>query len=167
MISFGDKKSWLSNGPPRWISRSPGRFIGRLRRPGDPPGGGALPLWESVGMRRGFAPHFSAFLPPKIWPCLPFYLDLVGSHFKSPPFSVCRRSYCPRNWVNLSFYSDLVGSHFELRAAHPYWFWPGVPPPGRPVILHTNLMIESVVKTFHKDSADLKFLETGDDCSVS
>ena len=60
--------------------------------------------------------------PPPIWPCLPFYSDLVGSHFKSPPFSVCRRSFCPQNWVILSFYSDLVGSHFELRAAHPYWF---------------------------------------------
>ena len=35
LISFGDKKSWLPNGPPRWISRSPGLFIGHLRRPGD------------------------------------------------------------------------------------------------------------------------------------
>ena len=30
---FGDKKSWSPNGPPRWTSKSPGRFIGRLRRP--------------------------------------------------------------------------------------------------------------------------------------
>ena len=33
LISFGDKKSWLPNGPPRWISRSCGRFMGRLGRP--------------------------------------------------------------------------------------------------------------------------------------
>ena len=41
-----------------------------------------IPLWVSVGMRRGFAPHFRKvddLLPPKIWPCLPFYSDLVGS----------------------------------------------------------------------------------------
>ena len=49
--------------------------------------------------------------------------------FRSPTFSACRHSFCPPNWPNLSFYSDLVGSRFELRAAHPYWFWPGVPPP--------------------------------------
>ena len=47
--------------------------------------------------------------------------------FRSPPFSACRRSFNPPNWPNLSFYSDLVGSRFELRAAHPYWFWPGHP----------------------------------------
>ena len=43
-----------------------------------------------------------------------------------PPFSACRRSFCPPNWPNLSFHSDLVGSHFELWAAHPYWFLPKV-----------------------------------------
>ena len=48
--------------------------------------------------------------------------------FRSPPFSACRRSFCPQNWPNLSFYSDLVGSHFELRAVHPYWFWPDFDP---------------------------------------
>ena len=38
--------------------------------------GEALPLWQSVGMRCSFAPHFgiwAIFLPnPKIGPCLPF-----------------------------------------------------------------------------------------------
>ena len=98
-------------------------------------GGGALPLWESVGMRRGFAPHFrhldDLFAPQN----LTFSTILFRScwvPFRSPPFSACRRSFCPQNWPNLSFYSDLVGSHFELRAVHPYWFWPGVPPPPPP-----------------------------------
>ena len=35
LISFGDKKIWSPNGPPRRTSRSPRRFIGRLGRPGD------------------------------------------------------------------------------------------------------------------------------------
>ena len=50
----------------------------------------ALPLWESVGMRPGFDPHFQHLcdlLAPKFWPCLPFYSDLVvpisnASHFQ-------------------------------------------------------------------------------------
>ena len=50
----------------------------------------ALPLWESVCVRRGFAPPifgtWTIFLPPKIWPCLPFYSDLVGSYFEATHF---------------------------------------------------------------------------------
>ena len=89
-------------------------------------GGGGTPSLRvsRYALRFCFCPPFSAsgqsFCLPKIWPCLPFYSDLVGSHFKSLPFSVCRWTFCPPNWVNLSFYSDLVGSHFELWAAHPY-----------------------------------------------
>ena len=106
---------------------------------------------ESVGMCRGFAPGFSAygrsFYPPQIWPCLLFYSDLVGSHFKSPPFSACRRSFCSQNWVNLSFYSDLVGSHFELWPTHPYWFLAGVsPPPGISL---------NIVSNYKQDTASL------------
>ena len=33
LITYGDKKSWSPNGPSRWTSRSPRRFIGRLGRP--------------------------------------------------------------------------------------------------------------------------------------
>ena len=85
--------------------------------------GGALPLWESVGMCCGFAPIFgiwSIFLPHKIWQYLTFCSDLVGSHFEAPHFQHVDGLY--QNWLNVSFYSDLV----ELRAAHPYWFLPGV-----------------------------------------
>ena len=97
-----------------------------------PGGGGALPLWESVGMPRGFAPHFrhldDLFAPQNLTMSTILFRSCWVS-FRSPPFSACRRSFCPPNWPNLSFYSDLVGSHFELLAAHPYCFWPRVPPP--------------------------------------
>ena len=97
--------------------------------------GGTLPLWESVGMRRGFAPHFrhldDLFAPPNLTLCTILFRS-CWVPFRSPPFSACRRSFCLQIWPNLSFYSDLVGSHFELRAVHPYWFWPGVHPPPPP-----------------------------------
>ena len=95
------------------------------------PGGGALPLWESVGMPRGFAPHFrhlDDLIAPQNVTLSSILFRSCWVSFQSPPFSACRRSFCPSNWPNLSFYSDLVGSYFELRAAHPYCFWPRVPP---------------------------------------
>ena len=92
---------------------------------------GALPLWESVGMRHGFAPHFphldDLFAPQNLTMSTILFRS-CWVPFRSPTFSACRRSFCPQNWPNLSFYSGLVGSRFELRAAHLYWFWPGVPP---------------------------------------
>ena len=97
--------------------------------------GGAPPLWESVGMRRGFAPHFrhldDLFAPQNLTMSTILFRS-CWVPFRSPTFSACRRSFCPPNWPNVSFYSDLVGSRFELRAAHPYWFSPGVPPPPPP-----------------------------------
>ena len=87
--------------------------------------GGALHLWESVGMRRGFAPHFrhldDLFAPQNLTMSTILFRS-CWVPFRSPTFSACRRSFCPPNWPNLSFYSDLVGSRFELGAAHPYWF---------------------------------------------
>ena len=84
-------------------------------------------------MRRGFAPHFrhldDLFAPQNLTMSTILFRS-CWVPFRSPTFSACRRSFCPPNWPNLSFYSDLVGSRFELRATHPYWFWPGVPPPG-------------------------------------
>ena len=40
-----------------------------------------LPLWESVGMRCSFAPHFrtwTIFLPPKIYQIYQFIQNLLG-----------------------------------------------------------------------------------------
>ena len=49
----------------------------------------------------------------------------------------------------LSFHSDLVGSHFELRAAHPYWFLPGVPPtPGILCFSFKKMHFENVICHF-------------------
>ena len=83
-------------------------------------------------MRRGFAPHFrhldDLFAPQNLTMSTILFRS-CWVPFRNPPFSACRRSFCPKNWPNLQFHSDLVGSHFELRAAHPYWFLPGVPPP--------------------------------------
>ena len=85
-------------------------------------------LWESVGMRHGFASHFrhrdDLFAPQNLTLSTILFRS-CWVPFRSPPFSACRRSFCLQIWPNLSFYSDLVGSHFELRAVHPYWFWPG------------------------------------------
>ena len=104
-------------------------------------GGGELPLWESVGMRHGFAPHFRHLdhPPPQILPCLPFHSDLVGSHFESPHFQHVDDLFAPQNWPNLSFHPELVGSHFELRAAHPYQFLPIVAPNWWQAITYTNV----------------------------
>ena len=78
--------------------------------------------------------HLDDLFVSQIWPCVPSYSYLVGSHFKCPPFSACRRSFCthppPPNRPNLSFYSGLVGSHFELQVEHPYWLLPGGSPRG-------------------------------------
>ena len=110
--------------------------------PGGGGGGGALPLWESVGMRRGFAPHFrhlDDLFAPQYLTMSTILFRSCWVPFRSPTFSACRRSFCPPNWPNLSFYSDLVGSRFELRAAHPYWFWPWVPTPTPPGIVSTPI----------------------------
>ena len=104
-------------------------------------GGGSLPLWESVGMRRGFAPHFrhldDLFASQNVTLSTILFRSCWVS-FWSPPFSACRRSFCPPNWPNLSFYSDLVESHFELRVAHPYCFWPRVHPHPTPTHPHPH-----------------------------
>ena len=92
-------------------------------------GGGELTLWESVGMRSGFAPHFQRFCPH-------FQLldDLFASQiltmstilfrscwvpFQNPPFSVCRQSFCPPKLTKyiISFRSCWV----------PFWTSSGAP----------------------------------------
>ena len=55
-------------------------------------GGGALPLWESVGMRRGFAPIFSIwtlddlFAPQPKFDVYHFIQILLGLISKAPHF---------------------------------------------------------------------------------
>ena len=53
LITFGEKKSWSANGPPRWTSRSPGRFIGRLGKTDDLlfyTLSHSWPVWASFGV---------------------------------------------------------------------------------------------------------------------
>ena len=96
------------------------------------PGGGGTPSLRVSRYAPRFCPPFSAsgrsFCPPK-FDHVYYFIQILLGPISKPTFSACRCSFCPPNWPNLSFYSDLVGSCFELRAAHPYWFWPGVPPP--------------------------------------
>ena len=62
--------------------------------------GGELPLWESVGMRRGFAPHFrhldDLFAPHNLTMSTILFRS-CWVPFRSPTFSACRRSFCPPN----------------------------------------------------------------------
>ena len=82
-------------------------------------------------------------LASPIWPCLPFYSDLVGFQFESTLFNM-ETIVCPTICTKSIIYSDRVGSHFELQAAHPYWFIPGlIPNPSTPTTpapppTHTN-----------------------------
>ena len=65
---------------------------------------GALPLWESVGMRRGFAPHFrhldDLFAPQNLTMSTILFRS-CWVPFRNLPFSACRRSFCPKNWPNI------------------------------------------------------------------
>ena len=81
---------------------------------------------------------WTIFLSPQIWPCLPFYSDLVGSHFESSPSSACRRSFYPPKltksiisfrtcWVPFWTSSDAPLLIFTLSAPPPP---PPPPPPG-------------------------------------
>ena len=71
-------------------------------------------------MRRGFAPIFgiwTIFLPPQIWPCLPFYSDLVGSHFETPHFQHVDDLFVPKIDQIYNFIQILLGPilNFEPR----------------------------------------------------
>ena len=58
----------------------------------------ALPLWESVGMRRGFAPHFrhlDDLFAPQNLTMSTILLRSCWVPFRSPTFSACKRSFCP------------------------------------------------------------------------
>ena len=59
----------------------------------------ALPLWELEGMHRGFVPYFQHLrifcAPSQIWPYLPFYSDLVGSHFEGIHFQHVDDHFAP------------------------------------------------------------------------
>ena len=75
---------------------------------------------------------WTIFLPPKLRPRLPFYSDLVGSHFEYPPFSACSRSFCLPKLTKfiISFTSCWVP--FWTSSCDPADFYPECRPPGQP-----------------------------------
>ena len=94
--------------------------------PRAPIGGGTPSLRVSRYAPR-FCPPFSALgrsfcLPKFDLNCLPFYSDLVGSHFEAPPpppLSACRRSFCPPKLTK----SIILFRSFWV----PFWTLSGAP----------------------------------------
>ena len=134
-----------------WGKRS--RHFRRMHNPrgGGGGGGGTLSLRISRYVPR-FCPSFLAsgrsFCPQKFDLVYHFIQILLGPISKPPNFSMYT-IFLPPKRPNLSFYSDLVGSHFELRAVHPYWFWPGVPPPPSPNLIYS---MDTSTKSMHIDA---------------
>ena len=101
--------------------------------------GGALPLWESVGMRRGFAPHFrqldDLFAPLNLTMSTILFRS-CWVPFRNPPFSACRRSFCPQIDQIYNFIQILLGPilNFEPRTPTD----PPPPPPPPRVLMPAN-----------------------------
>ena len=117
----------------------------------NPGGWGGHSLFASqyvcaAGFFAAAPPPFSAFGRSFFFTMSTILFRSYWVPFWSPPFSACRRSFCPS-----SFYSEFVGSHFELRAAHPYWFLPGMAGMCKTACLHpitAPLMCERSSKLF-------------------
>ena len=81
-----------------------------------------------------FWPPFSAsgrsFCPPKIWPCLPFYSDLVGSHFETPHFQHVDDLFAPQIDQIYNFIQILLGPILNFEPRTPTDFYPECPPRG-------------------------------------
>ena len=86
-----------------------------------------LPLWFSRYAPR-FCPPFSAsgrsFFPPKIWPCLLFYSDLVGSHFEAPHFQHVDALFAPQIDQIYHFIKILLGPILNFQRRTPTDFDP-------------------------------------------
>ena len=78
------------------------------------PSPGGTPSLRVSRYAQRLCPPFSAsgwsFCSPlPILPCLPCYLDLVGSHFEAPHFQHVDDLLPPKNWPYLSFIQILLG----------------------------------------------------------
>ena len=82
-----------------------------------------------------FCPPFSAsgrsFCPPKFDHVYHFIQILLGPISKAPIFNMYT-IFLPSKFDQIYHFIQILLGHFELRAAHPYWFLPGVPPPPPP-----------------------------------
>ena len=104
--------------------------------------GVTLPLWESVGMRAVLPPIFgiwTIFLPPKIWPCVPFYSDLVGSHFEAPHFQHVDDLFASKFDQIYHFIQILLGPILNFERCTPTDFDPECAPPPPPPPSGENL----------------------------
>ena len=106
-----------------------------------------IPFWESVGMRRGFASIFgiwTIFLPPKIWPCLPFYSDLVGSHFEAPHFQHVDDLFASKFDQIYHFIQILLGPSWTSSGAPLLILTQSAPPPPPPPLgSYSSLSVKS------------------------
>ena len=96
-----------------------------------PGGGGGLPLWESVGMRRGFAPHFG------IWTIYYFIQILLGPISKPHIFSmyICIDAlFAPPPQIDKIYHyiQILLGPVLNFERRTPTDFDPECPPPPPP-----------------------------------
>ena len=91
------------------------------------PPGGALPLWESVGMCRGFAPHFwhlDDLFAPKNLTLSTILFRSCWVPFRSPPISACIRSFCPQKDQIYHFIQILLGPILNFERCTPTDFDP-------------------------------------------
>ena len=79
------------------------------------PGGGTPSLRVS---RYSLRCIWTIFLPPKIWPCLPFYPDLVGSHFEVPHFQHVDDLFAPKIDQIYHFIQILLGPILKFEWWH-------------------------------------------------
>ena len=92
--------------------------------------GWGTPSLRVSSMRRGFAPlfrHLDDLFAPKIWPCLLFYSDLVGSHFEAPHFQHIDAPFAPQIDQIYHFIQILLGPVLNFERRNPTDF---DPPPG-------------------------------------
>ena len=67
------------------------------------------------------------FLLPKIWPCLLFYSDLVGTHFEAPHFQHVDDLFAPKIDQIYHFIQILLGPVLNLEQRTPPDFDPECP----------------------------------------
>ena len=115
--------------------------------------GGALPLWESVGMRRGFAPHFrqldDLFAPLNLTMSTILFRS-CWVPFRNPPFSACRRSFCPKIDQIYNFIQILLGPILNFEPRTPTDFYPECPPRGSNAAVNSNLADSDCARSYNK-----------------
>ena len=97
-------------------------------------GWGALPLWESVGMRmrRGFAPHsrhLDDLFAPQNWTTPTISFRSCWVHFEAPHFQHVDALFAPQIDQIYHFIQILLGPILNFERRTPTDFDPECPPP--------------------------------------